>query len=139
MIAEFSYLYQAHIARANLEVAGIDCFIEDQYSVNNIPISYSVNWVRLFVNEEDVEVALQIINSDFPNDVDIEFSDNETRQCPNCQNYTAKSCKKRKWPVILTIILLGIPLFFIEAVISAKVVVCLLPMHKWQKQALTLR
>ena len=66
VVARFSFPHEAHIAKANLESAGIQSFIADEHTVNTQWLySNAIGGVRLMVSEEDFEEATEILSSDF--------------------------------------------------------------------------
>ncbi|GAL10927.1 hypothetical protein JCM19233_1912 [Vibrio astriarenae] len=66
VVARFSFPHEAHIAKANLESAGIESFIADEHTVNTQWLySNAIGGVRLMVSEEDLEEATEILTSDF--------------------------------------------------------------------------
>ncbi len=71
VIARYSFPHQALLAKSSLEVAGIPCFIADEYTINMQWLySDAMGGVRLFVEEADVEKALEVLNTDYSEAVD---------------------------------------------------------------------
>lgn len=117
VIARFSFPHEAHIAKANLESAGIESFIADEHTVNMQWLySNAIGGVRLMVAEEDEEEANQILNSDFSQnlecDYDLETTETEKDVCPHCASRNLIAHTKGKQPAFIVFILLGFPLFF---------------------------
>lgn len=114
VVARYSFPHEAHIAKASLESAGIESYIADEHTVNTQWLySNAIGGVRLMVAERDAEQALQILNSDFSQDVDNEMSGAERSEvCPKCGSHDLVAYTKGKRSAFLVFILLGFPLFF---------------------------
>lgn len=113
VIARFSELNKAYIARASLEAAGIYCFIADEHTTNLGFYTHAIGGARLFVNEEDVEKALEVLSKDFSKDVDAQFPKlDELARCPNCKSDKLVAQTKGEYPVFICILLLGLPFLF---------------------------
>lgn len=110
VIARFSELGKAHVARASLEAAGIYCFIADEHTTNLGFYTQAIGGARLLVNEEDAEKALEILRQDFSKDVDKQFSLPEQAQhCPHCKNDKLTPDEQGNIPVFICVLLLGLP------------------------------
>lgn len=65
------------------------------------------------VAESDVEVAKQILSSDFSESLENELAVDEGKDvCPNCGSKELFAFTKGRRPAFLVFILLGFPLFF---------------------------
>lgn len=74
VVARFSFPHEAHIAKANLESAGIQSFIADEHTVNTQWLySNAIGGVRLMVSEEDFEEATEILSCDFSESLETHF------------------------------------------------------------------
>ncbi|MEH0390679.1 DUF2007 domain-containing protein [Vibrio mimicus] len=115
VVARFSFPHEAHIARANLESAGIESFIADDHTVNTQWLySNAIGGVRLMVLEKDFEEATEILTSDFSESLE-KHSETEGEQqdiCPHCGSSEITAHTQGKRPAFLVFILLGFPLFF---------------------------
>ncbi len=66
VVARFSFPHEAHIAKANLESAGIKSFIGDEHTVNTQWLySNAIGGVRLMVSEEDLEQSVRLLHDEF--------------------------------------------------------------------------
>ncbi|WP_051117950.1 DUF2007 domain-containing protein [Vibrio campbellii] len=115
VVARFSFPHEAHIAKANLESAGIQSFIADEHTVNTQWLySNAIGGVRLMVSEEDFEEATEILSSDFSESLETHSAITGEKQdiCPHCGSSDLSAHTKGKRPAFLVFILLGFPLFF---------------------------
>ncbi len=65
-IARFLFTHEAHIAKASLNSAGIHAFLADEHTVNMQWLySNAMGGVRLMVEEDQAEVAADLLASDF--------------------------------------------------------------------------
>lgn len=113
VIKKFSELNKAYIAKASLEAAGIDCFLADEHTTNLGFYTQAIGGARLFVNEDDVDKAMEILGYDFSADVEAKFSEDEPAyQCPACQSDNLIEQSKGELPIFICILLLGLPFLF---------------------------
>lgn len=115
VVARFSFPHEAHIAKANLESAGIDSFIADEHTVNTQWLySNAIGGVRLMVSEDDIEEATEILTSDFSKSLETHYEAIGEQQdtCPHCGSSDLSAYTQGKRPAFLVFILLGFPLFF---------------------------
>lgn len=115
VIARFSFPHEAHIAKANLESAGIKSFIADEHTVNMQWLySDAIGGVRLMISEDDVEKATDILTSDFSESLAKHAQSIGEKQdvCPHCGSSDISAYTQGKRPAFLVFILLGFPLFF---------------------------
>jgi hypothetical protein len=113
-IASFSFPYEAHIARANLEAEGIPAFIADEHTINMQWLySNALGGIRLQVPSEYAERAQDILAQDFSELLEAEFGKDEI-VCPNCGSTDVEPYTKGKRPAFVVFLLLGFPLFFYE-------------------------
>ncbi|CAH0529431.1 DUF2007 domain-containing protein [Vibrio hippocampi] len=115
VVARFSFPHEAHIAKANLESAGIKSFVADEYTVNTQWLySNAIGGVRLMVSEDDLEDATEILTSDFSECLENHSEAIGEKQdiCPHCGSSDLSAHTQGKRPAFLVFILLGFPLFF---------------------------
>ncbi|WP_435249669.1 DUF2007 domain-containing protein [Vibrio sp. nBUS_14] len=115
VVARFSFPHEAHIAKANLESAGIESFIADEHTVNTQWLySNAIGGVRLMVLEENLEEATEILTSDFSESLKSHSQEVRGKPdiCPNCGSDNLIAHTKGKRPAFLVFILLSFPLFF---------------------------
>lgn len=111
-VKEFENSFQANLAKAKLESAGIDCFLTNENAVTLVPNKVGMFSLRidLMVAEQDFEIASRILNDEEPlNTIE--------RICPNCQSKNIQpNCKYNlaKW------LLLIISLIVASSLISSK-------------------
>ena len=108
--------HEAQLDRTLLEVEGILAFTQDQ-TMNYL--SFGTVNVRLQVPQEFVEQARHILwgddeATDWEPDPDTEASAPTAGPvtCPRCQSLGAVEVTTGKLPVLLTVLLLGLPLLF---------------------------
>lgn len=115
VLARFSFPHEAHIAKANLESAGIKSFVADEHTVNTQWLySNAIGGVRLMVSEADVEEATEILACDFSESLENHSEAIGEKQdiCPNCGSHDISAHTQGKRSAFLVFILLGFPLFF---------------------------
>ncbi len=115
VVARFSYAYEAQIAKTSLETAGIHSFIADENTINMQWLySNAMGGIRLFVEQENYELALAILNTDFSDSIKIEdeISDSSKTHCYRCGSSQLHPYTKGKKSAFFVFILLGFPLFF---------------------------
>jgi|SRR5579872_2834062 len=88
VIQSFGYLNDALIAKGALDSAGIFCVLADENIVRmDWFISNVIGGIKLCVNQEDVEVALQILNQPIPESFSVEDDvDFSQPRCPKCNS-----------------------------------------------------
>lgn len=101
VVARFSFPHEAHIAKANLESAGIESFIADEHTVNTQWLySNAIGGVRLFVAGEDLEEATEILTSDFSESLEGHSQEIGEKQdiCPQCGSSDLSAYTKESGP-----------------------------------------
>ena len=64
VIASYDNYVPAHIAMGRLEEEGINCWLQDEYTVTIDPLlSNAVGGIKLMVTEPQAERALEILNA----------------------------------------------------------------------------
>jgi hypothetical protein len=120
VIKKFSHPFEAQVARASLESAGIQVFIADEHTINmDWLYSNAMGGVRLLVSVEDADEARRILETDFSEGVDESFLANEKTKrnvahCPRCGSDEVYSYTKGKRSAFVLFISLGIPWFFYQ-------------------------
>ena len=63
LVKTFSTPHEAHLYKAKLEIAGIQCFLHDENSVG-LEMGYSIalGGIKLMIHEKDKDLALEILN-----------------------------------------------------------------------------
>ncbi|GEM76179.1 putative signal transducing protein [Vibrio sagamiensis] len=115
VIARFSFPHEAQMAKSSLESANVRCVIADEHTINTQWLySNAIGGVRLFVDEENVQLAQQILNTDFSQCLNDEISIEEKQGdiCPVCGSDDLSPYTQGKRPAFVVFILLGFPLFF---------------------------
>jgi len=114
VVARFSFPYEAQIARANLDAAGIPAFIADEHTINmNWLYSNALGGVRLMVPRSRFAEAKIILEADFSAQLEPEPL-MEPKLCPNCGSTEVEPHTRGKKPAFLVFLLLGFPLFFYQ-------------------------
>lgn len=86
VIAQYSFPYEAHIAKARLESVGIPAYIENEHTINMYWLySNALGGVRVLVPDEQVDRARYLISQDFSQDLDDELNLTSVR-CPKCNS-----------------------------------------------------
>ncbi|HHX34695.1 MAG TPA: DUF2007 domain-containing protein [Gammaproteobacteria bacterium] len=112
VIARFSFPYEAQIARASLDAAGIPAFIADEHTVNmNWLYSNALGGVRLLVPRQHAQEAKALLAADFSEQLELEQA-TDPAVCPNCGSDALEAHTQGKKPAFLVFLLLGFPLFF---------------------------
>lgn len=119
-IASFSDPYVAHLAKLQLESAGIVAVLDGEHHVAmDWMISNAVGGVKLLVDDCDQEAALAVLN-EAAAEIDDAQTGDETPDdspgipCPSCGSTdTFRMRLNRKW-VFWSLLLLGIPIPFLS-------------------------
>ncbi|NDV64106.1 DUF2007 domain-containing protein [Bacteroides sp. 224] len=123
-IITFIYPHEAHIAKGVLESEGIDVFIKDEMTaqVNNF-YSTAIGGVKLLVNEEQRERALQILeeagyiktpeDSAEPESKEF-FGVKYSHTCPYCNSQNVMKERQPSYTMILSILFFMIPIPFLR-------------------------
>ena len=85
VIASFTKVYEAYLARNQLTLEGIHSFVFDEYAIGVHPFySNALGGVKVVVDDTDFEKAKDIITA-YINSQKIYFMDIKTH-CPNCHS-----------------------------------------------------
>ncbi|MBV1841252.1 putative signal transducing protein [Photobacterium ganghwense] len=136
VVARFSFPHEAHLAKTNLEAAGIESTLADEHTVNMQWLySDAIGGVRLLVEDSDANAALTILQADFSECLDdganafeadasgvtaagVRASgqrvSDERDSCPCCGSTQLVPYTKGKKPAFVVFMLLGFPLFFYQ-------------------------
>ncbi|MFI3315627.1 MAG: DUF2007 domain-containing protein [Rikenellaceae bacterium] len=98
-------LQNAYVAKAHLESAGIEVFMQDELTTQVYTVGVATGGVKLFVKEEDVKVSLIVLNEsgvlrqDNSPETEVECFDAKemTNSCPFCHSKNIKLPKKSKF------------------------------------------
>lgn len=111
VVQSFSFPYEAHIAKTQLEAAGIPARIENEHTINmDWLYSNALGGVRVLVLESNLEEARALLAQDFSQELQQQFGLSEN--CPNCGSSDIQPYTEGKRPAYLVFLLLGFPLFF---------------------------
>ena len=81
-IKTFDNSIDAHLLKIELENEGIECYIYDEHTVTVFPLySNAVGGIKLYVKNEDAEMAKQILSQISEYSLD---DNNQLIKCPNC-------------------------------------------------------
>lgn len=109
-IASYSFPYEAQIARAKLECAGIQAFIADEHTINTQWLySNAMGGVRLQVPESLAEQAIKVLDEDADPEL-LEELGYEAIPCPNCNSLNTEYYSFRG-PAFLSWLCLDVALF----------------------------
>lgn len=110
-VASFSYPYEAQIAKANLESAGIAAYVADENTINMQWLySDALGGVRVMVAERDFEQARELLGEDFTDALAAEVALDEIR-CSQCGSSDLEPYTEGKRPAFLAFLLIDFPLF----------------------------
>ncbi|MBI5360085.1 MAG: DUF2007 domain-containing protein [Planctomycetes bacterium] len=126
-IAFFDKAINAHMARIQLESAGIRCFIEDEFTVNaNWLYWNTIGGVKLNVARQDAEKAALILS---PKIHPAESANKKTIQCPICNSGDVSEKSKACLIMLVMLILTGVllPLFPVKRKMR-----CNACRHQWE-------
>ena len=111
VVQSFSFPYEAHIAKTQLEAAGIPARIENEHTINmDWLYSNALGGVRVLVLESNLEEARALLAQDFSQELQEQFGLSEN--CPNCGSSDIQPYTEGKRPAYLVFLLLGFPLFY---------------------------
>jgi DNA-directed RNA polymerase subunit RPC12/RpoP len=120
-IATFTYPHEAVIIKGRLEAEGINCFLQDELTVqvNNF-YSNAVGGIKLKVKRDEVEKAKEILKeTDYSASEEMkeaagreEITEPNGVCCPHCNSANCREDYKPNWAFVLSWLLLGVPLLF---------------------------
>lgn len=117
-IAAFREPIEAHLARSRLECEGVACKLADEHIVGVYALSAgAVGGVKLRVRERDREHALRVLEEASARPVaSAEWitGDLEAPRCPACGSLRVEDERLDRRVVVLSWLLLGIPLLFLQ-------------------------
>lgn len=114
-IATYSFPHEAHVAKANLDAAGIPAYIADEHTINMQWLySNALGGVRLKVPAQYAEQAREVLAQDFSHLLEEEFGEEIESMCSKCGSKNVSPYTKGKKPAFLVFLLLGFPLFFYQ-------------------------
>ncbi|NNF17191.1 MAG: DUF2007 domain-containing protein [Gammaproteobacteria bacterium] len=112
VVARCTFPWEAHVARASLEHAGIPVFIADQHTIHNDWLmSDAMGGIRIRVPAEFETQARQILQTDYSDALHAELGIDE-EACQRCGSTSIEPHVFGKVPAFVSFFLLGIPLFF---------------------------
>ena len=110
VVATFSMPYEAQIARASLQAAGIEALIADEHTINmDWFYSNALGGVRLLVPRAQLVEARELVAADFS---DALPQAAEPVRCPACGSEDVVAEVKGRKSALVMILLLGFPLLF---------------------------
>jgi Putative prokaryotic signal transducing protein len=113
---------EAHLARARLEEAGLDCIVADQ-NISLIQPMYrnAVGGIKLLVRQSDRAAAREVLLSaaeeqglipaDDEQGADLE---SDSRSCPECESHFVLQVGIPTLLAVLGVLMLGIPFMFLR-------------------------
>lgn len=114
-IATYSFPHEAHVAKANLDAAGIPAFIADEHTINMQWLySNALGGVRLMVPAQYAEMAQEVLSQDFSHLLEAQFGEDIVSRCSRCGSKNVRPYTQGKKPAFLVFLLLGFPLFFYQ-------------------------
>lgn len=126
-IAFFDTANSAHMARIQLESAGIRCFIEDEFTVNaNWLYWNTIGGVKLNVARQDAEKAALILSQKSHS---ADSAGEKTVKCPKCNSEDVSEKSGFYLIVIFLLILVG---FFLPFPPVKRKMQCTSCRHKWK-------
>lgn len=114
-IAAFNMPHQAHLAKARLEAEGIPAFLRDEHLIGmNMFLSPALGGVKVQVPEEHSESAKKIIFTDHSEELSELFEEDPPVLCPQCGSPSTFLLLGNPWIAVLSFLLAGLPLFFLQ-------------------------
>ncbi len=113
-IASYTFLPEAHIAKASLEAAEIPVFITDEHTINmHWLYANAIGGVKLLVPQDRAEEAKCLLRQDFSDSISqvVEAKEN---LCCHCGSDKTEPYTKGKKPAFIVFLLLGFPLYFYQ-------------------------
>jgi hypothetical protein len=112
VVAVFSTVFEADLAKARLEGEGIHAYIANgNLIVMNWLYSNAIGGVRLEVEHQNLAVAKEILALVGSNEFELESTDSDWGVCPNCGSNRIEFVQSKRG-FALTWLLLGFPLLF---------------------------
>jgi hypothetical protein len=111
----FTHPIEAAVIQSKLESEGIECFLRNEYSINTNPFnSNALGGAELQIKESDLEKAREIMGAGYNfQPIEPDPDGNEGRIiCPVCGADQADRKAYKILVFILSIFMLGIPLFY---------------------------
>ncbi|MEJ2361760.1 MAG: DUF2007 domain-containing protein [Gammaproteobacteria bacterium] len=114
-IASYSFPHEAHVARANLDAAGIPAFIADEHTINMQWLySNALGGVRLQVPAQYVDKAREVLSQDYSHLLVEQFGEDIETRCSRCGSKNLQPYTRGRKPAFVVFLLLGFPLFFYQ-------------------------
>lgn len=112
VLQQFSFVHEAQMAKARLEANGIKAAISDEHVVSmHWLYSDAIGGVKVYVHPKDEELAKAILAEDLSDLIDDAW-ELPKRQCLQCGCTDVESHTRGKRNAVLSLLLLGFPLFF---------------------------
>lgn len=113
-ISQYSFPYEAHLAKSRLDAEGISAFIADEHTINMQWLySKALGGVKLQVPEAFVEAALAALAEDREKDLEEEVG-SDVKVCPHCGSEDTQFYQIGRFWAFWTIIALTFPFFPIK-------------------------
>jgi hypothetical protein len=114
-IGRYSTPYEASLVRSKLESAGIEAFVEDDYTINaNWMWSNALGGVKVLVPTSQADEARGILEADQP-----ESPPADEGVCPVCGSADVQRFVEKRG-AFLTWLLLGLPLWPVETKVACR-------------------
>jgi len=105
-VATCSQPFEASLIQMELESSGIDCELENEFTVGIDPLlSNAVGGIKITVSEENTEHASQVLKNYYENKAREEAE--KAKTCPKCQNKNGQPIKRPNWWGIISVLTLG--------------------------------
>ena len=127
-VLTFTYQYEVAVIRGRLESEGIECFVQDEFTVQTNPLfSNAVGGIKLQVRESDLERTVEILKeagylknekSQTPENQteisDAQIKSGEPIKCPSCHSENVSEVKQPGYTFLISFLLLGFPFPFFK-------------------------
>jgi predicted RNA-binding Zn-ribbon protein involved in translation (DUF1610 family) len=119
-VLTFTYPSEMVVVRGRLEADGIECFVQDELTIQVNPFySNAIGGVKLQVKESDYESAVEILRQRGYMDNDNQTtkmmkSDVQIMTCPSCGSAEVVKCKTAGYVFVFSFLLLGFPIPFLK-------------------------
>ena len=112
-----TYPHELAIIRGRLESEGIECFVQDELTVQVNPFySNAIGGIKLQVRESNYDEAVEILGHDFSScfKSDELIEDSAIIKCPYCGSENVSKAKLSKKAFAISILMLGFPIPFLN-------------------------
>lgn len=105
-IATCSQTFEASMIQLELESSGIDCELENEFTVGADPLlANAVGGIKITVSAKDAEEASRVLKQYYENKALEEAK--KAKVCPKCKNKGGQPIQRPNWVGVLSVLTLG--------------------------------